>query len=151
MSLLADISRALIAGTLVGLLVAPNVVAQTAFPFPAAAPLPNPGPLSDVSPPNTFPPPGLAQNPVVSINDPFFGSSSPIYRFAIPVKVAAAQPVGCYSGPNATPEEAANALLFDEEPAGAQFIVFFARGARLFVLNLSTNNYCWIDGYVLPV
>jgi hypothetical protein len=127
-----------------------DAAAQTAFPFPPASLVPN-LPRSDVNPPNTFPPPGLAQDPFFAVSDPYFGPSSPIYMFSIPVLVRAAQVIGCYSGPNANSDESSNAILFGERPAGAQFIPYFMRGSRLFAMDLSTNNYCWIDGFVTPV
>lgn len=96
-------------------------------------------------PPNTAVPALLARSPVVLTRDPAFGESATVLALVDPVTVIGLAPVGCWSGPNATANETANAVLFNREPAGTQFLVYMVRGARGYALNTSTSNYCWID------
>jgi hypothetical protein len=108
-------------------------------------------PPSDAPPPNT--PldvifaflPGLADILLLQVRFDYFGPSADVLELAIPLLLAMPDEVGCFSGPNATDEEAAEAVFFGSKPAGSEFILFFLRGLRSYVFDLATGDYCWID------
>jgi hypothetical protein len=120
--------------------------AQTAPPG-AAAPVPV-LPTSPTPPPNTTIPASLSDIPTQSVNFSYFGPYSTVTQFTLPPVVRANSPVGCWSAPNATPQDQVGAVNFGTKPAGSEFIAFFARGTRLYVFDTSTGNYCWIDNDV---
>jgi hypothetical protein len=98
-----------------------------------------------VAPPNTSVPAALADIPVVPVVFDYFGPWSVVDEILFPVRVLAAGPVGEWSAPNATDEDNSYAELFTVSPPGAEFITFFTRGSRIYVLDTATQNYCWID------
>ena len=120
--------------------------AQTAPPG-AAAPVPQ-LPISSTPPPNTVIPPSLSDVPTQSVTFDYFGPYATVTQFLLPQRVRASSPIGCWSAPNATAEDQAGQVMFGTKPAGTEFIVFFARGTRLYAYDVSYGNYCWIDNDV---
>jgi hypothetical protein len=141
-------AKAAIVVTLVGLflLLGSDALAQT-IPAGAAAPVPL-LPFSPVPPPNTTVPAALADIPVISVTFSYFGPWSVVQELTLPRRVIAAGPIGCHASPNATPEETQAGVTFGEKPAGAEFIVFFVRGARSYAFDVGYGNYCWIDNNI---
>jgi hypothetical protein len=118
--------------------------AQTAPPG-AAAPVPS-LPAAPAPPPNTTVPPAMSDIPTMPVTFDYFGSFGLVSQFTLPQGVRSTGSMRVWSASDGTPEEAAQAVQFGERPAGSEFIVFFARGSRMYAFDTSTGNYCWIEG-----
>lgn len=130
------------------LLLTSTALAQTVPPGGAA---PEPvWPRASSAPPGTVVPPAMSNVPVQDVDVSFFGPSSDVVEFMVPRLVSSTKAIGCYSGPNATPSESADADLYGLKPAGSQFIAFFVRGTRTFAYDTAVGNYCWIDSSYSP-
>jgi hypothetical protein len=105
-------------------------------------------PDSSTPPPATVIPPALADLPIKPVVFSYFGPYAVVNEILLPPLILAAAPIGCWSAPNATPQEQEGAVMFGEKPTGTQFIAFFVRGTRIYVFDTSYGNYCWIDSNV---
>jgi hypothetical protein len=113
-------------------------------------PVPSPVESSDndvalMPPPNTRLPSLFAAAPVVLSKDADLGEDATVFALVNPVRVVGLASVGCWSGPDATPDEASQAVLFGRADAGTEFEVYLIRGARAYAYDVQTANYCWID------
>lgn len=87
----------------------------------------------------------LRDIPTQFVSWSYLGPSAVVVQLMIPTRQQLAFPTGCWSGPNATAEERAAAVLHGTKPAGTESIHFFVRGTRSYVFDTSTGDYCWFD------
>lgn len=127
----------------------------TITPTPTVTPLP--GVEVPVLPTLTYGPPAtdlaalsaavafLRDIPTQFVSWTYLGESSVVVQLMIPTRRAVPFSTACWSGPNATAEERAAAILHGIKPVGAEAIHFFVRGTRSYVFDVSTGDYCWFD------
>ena len=87
----------------------------------------------------------IADRPMISVNNVMFGQYSNVYEIVDQTPEALPGLAMAYSGADATPEEAGNAVFFGPIPAGTLIQPIFVRGSRIFVYMPERGEYAWIE------